>query len=230
MIEYILCVVIGAVVAWRLAIWMIDRHPELAVRLGMPIEPDYSGEDLPPEVERGPAAVDPSSLPKSTTNEEIKEKQEKGQQIVPHKNLDELMKLLLKWKPQRHSKERAFHRSFSRFLAAEGYPKEAIEHERRINPRGDKPKSDERFAIPDFIIRGNVLVEIKKEFDMSSTADRAVGQITRYIAYWRKKGPSLLLVCSDYDEQLRKVVEAQIDRWQARDIPVTSHFVRSPKG
>lgn len=219
--------VIGILAAWFLAAWLAKNKPETAARMGLlPGEPRVTGVGLPSEVPAGPAAVKPEEIPVSLTNEEAT-KPAKLDQIKDPK-LRALVKALPGWKPKRHEFEEAFHRSFWNFLVKVEYDDDDIEWQPRINPRGLAPATSEKYAIPDFILEKRVLVEIKRSFDMTATADRAVGQLTRYVAYWRQKGPSLLLVCSDYDEHLRGVVDEQIRRWKAIDIPVMAYYVRSP--
>jgi hypothetical protein len=224
--------VMGILAAWVLAVWLIRSRRDIACKVGL-VRTGTTGtiEYQEEEGAVGPAAVPPDVLPTSTTNEEIVER---GEDVIKEhdredlKHLIRLIRLLPKWHPQNHWEEKGYQRSFYRFLRSNGYDDRDIAKEKSISPRGDDPRPGERRAKPDFIIKKNVLVEIKKEFDITSTTDRAVGQVGRYIHYWRTTGPTLLLVCSEYDNHLRSVVDAQIERWKSRDIPVMAHYVRSP--
>lgn len=219
--------IIGVAAMLFLARWLVKNKPGTAAKVGLVGgEPKSNGAGLPSEVPVGPAAVKREDIPVSITNEEAT-KPEKLNEIRDPK-LRALVEALPRWMPRRHEYEEAFHHSFLNFLSEAEYDDDDIEWQPRISPRGQLPASGEKYAIPDFILKRRVLVEIKKSFDMTATADRAVGQLTRYVAYWRQKGPSLLLVCSDFDQHLRDVVDEQIERWKALDIPVMAYFVRSP--
>jgi len=219
--------VIGLVAMLFLARWLVKNRPETAAKVGlMAGEPKVSGTGLPFEVPAGPAAVKREDIPVSITNEEAT-KPEKLNEIKDPK-LRALVEMLPRWKPKRHEYEEAFHRSFLNFLSKVEYDDDDIDWQPRISPRGLPPTSGEKYAMPDFILERRVLVEIKRSFDMTAAADRAVGQLTRYVAYWRQKGPSLLLVCSDFDQHLRDIVDEQVRRWKAVDIPVMAYYVRSP--
>jgi hypothetical protein len=220
--------VAGVIVTWFVAYWLLKHKPEVAAKVGLIVgEPKDSATGLPAGVEPGPAAVDPKDLPTSLTNEEAAKSENVSQ--IKDTELRALVELLPKWKPRRHTREWGFHRSFLNFLSEYEYDDDDVDWQPRINARGSSPGPNDKYAIPDFILKGRLLVEIKKSFDMTATADRAVGQLTRYVAYWRKRGPSLLLICDEFDAHLRKVVDEQVRRWKALDIPVMAYYVRSPR-
>jgi hypothetical protein len=218
---------LGALAMWLLALGLRKWAPNWARKIKLDAGAAVDGPvGLPPEASKGPAAVDPATLPTSTTNEDIKSG--RVAQRVEHPELRELLRILSDWHPQEHYYEDQFHDSFERFLRKHGYRQEAYEHEQRIGPSGLPPTTGEPWVRPDFIFKGKVLIEIKRDFDMTATAYCAVGQLTRYIAYWRTKGPSLLLVCSSFSPHLKHVVDEQVKRWKHSDIPVMAHYVRSP--
>ena len=93
--------------------------------------------------------------------------------------------------------------------------------------RNRDPDSGDRRAVPDFSFR-SVLVEIKRNITGSSDTDRALGQMARYCVAWRRKGPALLIVCNEYDHDLRMFVERTVRGWKAQGIPVMAYFARHP--
>ncbi len=199
--------------------WLVRTHPTHAERLGLIAPYPIAGEDYEP----GPPAIDPWSIPVSTTNQAA----ETEADAIDHPNLRRLVSLLKVWNPKRHRAESGYHHSLRTFLIQQGFSERDIRYQPRINRRGEAPQRGESWAIPDFIV-GDVLVEIKMDFDMTASADRAVGQVTRYLHYWRKHGPSLLLVCNEFHPGLREIVDSQVGIWKKSQIPVMAHYVRSP--
>jgi hypothetical protein len=139
-----------------------------------------------------------------------------------------LLTTLTTWKPKRHRAEDAFQQSFERHLVKSGYADPAItRHPRLLWTAEDRdPDSDDTRAVPDFSVK-RVLVEIKRNITASSDSDRALGQMARYCVAWRRQGPALLIVCNEFDPNLRMFVARTVRGWKAQGVPVVAYFVRS---
>jgi hypothetical protein len=172
-----------------------------------------------------PPAIQPEVLPDSVTPGE----QHKAA-VIPHAELRRLIKTLQTWKPKRHHAEDGFHRSFERHLLESGYLPSELERHRalRWNARDQAPTLGDKRAVPDFIVADSVLVEIKRNVDGSSSSDRSLGQMSRYSMAFRRKGPALLVVCNEFDAELRVFVEKTIRGWKTHGAPVMAYFAREP--
>lgn len=95
--------------------------------------------------------------------------------------------ILARWKPRASEREAGYERSLVRFL------------ERNM------PGIDAQTQLPfqaedgtrgriDIVLDEVVAIELKRDLRISADADRAVGQVLKYAASWRR-GPVLLLLC-----------------------------------
>jgi hypothetical protein len=168
-------------------------------------------------------AVDPAKLPDTLTPEEV---EHGAAEKLPDPELKRLVKTLTAWTPRRHRDEYKFHQSFEEFLLGEGYDEDEIEYEPRVAWKAVQG-ADERYAKPDFVISGRVLVEIKRNITGSSDSDRSLGQMLRYLIAWAGKGPAILIVCNEYDDNLRGMIQRHVRSWKAQGVPVMAYFVRS---
>lgn len=124
----------GGVLFCRFA---VQRMPRIAERMGL-LEPEDNEQenearDYDPglDFEPGPPAVDPWSIPTSTTKEEAPEKAKE----IEHKLLRKIVGTLHRWNPRRHRNERPYHGAFQRLLVAEGFDPEGIKHHPRIKKK-----------------------------------------------------------------------------------------------
>lgn len=178
-----------------------------------------------PVFDRESAALDPAhpDLPDAVDASE-KEKIAR----IPHAGLRELLTGLQSWHPQRHRHEDSFQRSFLRHLVKLRYDEASITRHPRLRWTAEDrdPDSDDARAVPDFSVK-TVLVEIKRNVTASAESDRALGQMARYCMAWRREGPAVLIVCNEYDGNLRTFVERTVRGWKAQGLPVMAFFARS---
>lgn len=213
---------LGVFACWFVAKHLIQSRSPLAKSLRLVAAPSYEDDGL-----SGPPAMDPNSLPDTVTAEDI----EQGRVgDLPDAELDRIVHLLPKWRPKRHQDEYGFHRSFDRFLLENGYSEDQVELEPRVSwTAGDEGAPRTRHAQPDFVVRGRVLIEIKRNLTGSSESDRSLGQMLRYLVAWRSRGPALLLVCNEYDDNLRRLIGRHVKSWKAQGVPILAYFVRAPE-
>jgi hypothetical protein len=211
---YLVALLLGAVIGW-VAARRLRQPPALG---SVPIFDDKTG----------PSAVDPGdpNLPDAVTTATDNATIER----IPHEELRTLVRTLMTWQPKRHKKEDSFQRSFERHLSENGVPPARIERHPRLpwTAEDRDPNSQDKEAIPDFSV-GSVLVEIKRNVFASAESDRILGQMARYCIAWRRKGPALLVVCNEYDDNLRRFVERTVRGWKAQGIPVMAYFARNPQ-
>ena len=213
---------VGVVVGLIGAIVLARKRPDLFPRVGVRV----AGPSVPVFDDGGGApAVDPAdpNLPDAVDATE-----EARIARIPHAELRELVRTLSAWKPQRHQHEDSFQRSFERHLLGGGYAESTIIRHPRLRWTAEDrdPDSDDKRAVPDFSVK-NVLVEIKRNITASSESDRALGQMARYCIAWRQKGPALLVVCNEFDHNLRTFVERTVRGWKAQGVPVMAYFARA---
>jgi hypothetical protein len=207
----------GYVACW----WLIANRPIVAHRLrlmGAPRLDDDAEDD-------GPPAVAPELLPDSISPHEVAKVA-----MIPHLELRRLIGALLTWKPKRHQVEEGFQRSFERHLLDNSYSANEIKRhpQLRWTARDRAPTSGDKRAVPDFVIADSVLVEIKRNVEFSGASDRSLGQMNRYSIGFRRHGPALLVVCNEYDDELRVLVEKTVRSWKTHGAPVMAYFARDP--
>jgi hypothetical protein len=221
-VSWLVAFIAGAVVCLLVSQWLVANRPGLAQKVGLRI----SQAAVAPGAPEGPPAVAPDAIPdtasSSTSIEEIER--------IPHSELRRLLLALKTWKPKHHAGEDAFQRSFMRHLLANGYAEDEIERHKRMTwtAREREPNTDDKRAVPDFVIGGKVLVEIKRNVTGSGESDRSLGQMQRYSIAFRRTGPAVLIVCNEYDENLRIFVERTIRAWKSQGTPVLAYFARHP--
>ena len=215
--------VLGLVAGVLVSRWLIGHRPNIAVRLGLRAPYESLAED-----DDGPPAVDPESIPITVNPTE-----EAKVASIAHPQLRRLLNALLKWKPKRHRDEDGFQRSFRTHLLKNGYTDEEVKRHERVNWTAydrDATSKDKK-AIPDYVVENIVLVEIKRNITGSSESDRSLGQMQRYSIAWRGRGPALLVVCNEYDDNLRKLTDQAVRGWKRQKkygVPVMAYFARHP--
>lgn len=137
--------------------------------------------------------------------------------------------LLARWRPRRaragvELTEREYEERLARVLRTEGFA-DQIDRQRRVGWRGDNPSGTERMAVPDFVLRNRVLVELKADLVRSDQVDRAMGQMLRYLLAWRDKGVAVLAVCGNVPPEMRFLIRTYIESWRTTlQTPVTVIF------
>jgi hypothetical protein len=83
-----------------------------------------------------------------------------------------------------------------------------------------------RKLTPDFIFWGKLSVEVKGHMTRSADADRALGQLYRYLLAWKHVGPSILIVCGECDAHLQDFIIGHVEMLRAGpfNMPVTVFF------
>jgi hypothetical protein len=211
---------VGVLAGYGLCRWLIGSRQSFAARLGL--SPKAPTGYLPPPGASAPA-VDPGRLPDTLTPEDVRNG---AAETLPDPELKRLVETLMAWAPLQHRSERKFHHSFEDFLFEHGYTDADIEYEPRVFWTAVEGV-EERHAKPDFVIRKRVLVEIKRNITGSGDSDRSLGQMLRYLIAWAGKGPAILIVCNQYDDNLRALVQRHVRSWKAQGVPVMAYFVRS---
>ena len=180
-------------------------------------------------------AIDPERLPDViTTKEESIQAEKEIRKDDPE--LADLARVIRGWNPKRHRDESAYHKSFCRHQLSQGYMDQEIEHNKVLRwsaldlDEGEAGEEEESLARPDFFIKRRVLVELKRELTVSGESDRALGQMLRYLVAWREKGPALLLICGEANENLKAYVTIYIRSWKGARVPIFAWFIRTAEG
>lgn len=150
--------------------------------------------------------------------------------FVHHSHTAEIIAALTRWKPRRRQRgvdltESEYEESLHRFLK-----QQQLSSTVRAKPRvywGSEEAPGGRAAIPDFVFRESVLVELKADLTRSDQADRALGQMLRYLLAWKRTGSAVLAICGDVAPHNRFLVRLYVEQWR-RDLglPVTVFFKR----
>jgi hypothetical protein len=137
---------------------------------------------------------------------------------------------LVRWNPRRRQAgvdltESEYQESFTRSLQRRGYSGQ-IETRPSVSWSADeKHGGGSRDAYPDMVVRERVLVELKADLTASSNADRALGQMLRYLLAWKDRGPSVLAVCGYASPEMIFLVRHHINIWRKTLLlPVTVYF------
>jgi hypothetical protein len=217
----VLALLVGLGAGFVMCRWLVRARPELASRLGFGGGLDRFAQMLPGH---GVPAVDPAKMPDTLTPEEV---EAGAAERLPDPELKRLIMLLPGWAPRRFKDEYRFHSAFESFLLQNGYSEGDVSYEQRVSWAAIEGSDERRQARPDFIIRDRVLVEIKRNLTISSQSDRSLGQMLRYLIAWAGRGPAVLLVCNEYDDNLRAMIQRHVRSWKAQGVPVMAYFVRS---
>jgi hypothetical protein len=141
----------------------------------------------------------------------------------------ELVVVLSKWKPRRRQRgvdliESEYEESLASYLQRSGYG-DQVDFQRRVYWPRNRETAATRHAVPDMIFRGRVLLELKADMVRSDQADRAMGQMLRYLLAWRPEGAAILTVCGQVPPEIRFLVRHYIDYWRTKlGCPVTVMF------
>jgi hypothetical protein len=153
---------------------------------------------------------------------------------VHNEDVAEIMIHLIRWAPAfRHLTEEKYQRSLRNHLQKSGLDGRFAE-KKPIAWSFQTAEDPARVGYPDFIVgdpngpdRRKVLVEIKADLYSTADADRALGQMLRYLFAWKKCGPAILVVAGDAPPEIRFLVRLYVDTWRERlQMPVTVYFKR----
>ena len=184
-----------------------------------------------------PAAVDLRDVPGEIKHEDFEgvdkddhdAVREKAFKLVRDYDVAEIIAVLHSWNPARQRYGEApgedyYERSFERALKRYKFSG-TIERQRRVEWRVDA--GDARAGVPDVILRGRVLVELKAELTQAGQSDRALGQMLRYLFAWKTKGPSVLVVCGEVPPAIRSLLRYYLKLWrETLGLPITVYFKR----
>ena len=143
-------------------------------------------------------------------------------------NLAKLLDALDGWKPQSrtYGDEKGFENSMRRYLGDRGITRgDGYEVKRRMTLALKRGRP--RKLTPDFVFWGKLLIEVKGHMSRSADADRALGQLYRYLLAWKRVGPSILIVCGECDAHLQDFIIGHVEMLRAAPFnmpPVTVFF------
>jgi hypothetical protein len=239
--ELILSLLTGfacAVFAARLG--LLDRvlsRPPSQTDIGVPERALEELRGLAPDLFeeiRQPPAVDVDDVPEELEPEVVESvrgaTEEEAAAIIRKRVRDrdtaDVLTVLARWNARYADSEGTYEARFVRRLREKGFAAEIEE-----KPRVTWPKKgtglDGRQAIPDLAIRGRVLVELKANLRSSAEADRALGQMLRYLLAWKQTGTAVLVVCGDVAPEMHFLVRHYIHVWRTTlRLPVTVYFLR----
>lgn len=180
-------------------------------------------EELADQIAAAPA-IEPEAIPASI-DERTRDLQNADQVIgrVPHDDLQHVLRVLWGWKPRsREGNEKGYVNSMLAYMRKNGVSGNEVEREKRIQWGGGK-----RWAQPDVVVRGRVLIEIKSDLTTSSASDRSLGQMLRYLLAFKKVGPAVLIICGERDPLMTMIVRQYVEVWRSElRLPVTVWFAR----
>ena len=156
------------------------------------------------------------------------ERQIKG--TIVDRDVRDVVIALVRWKPPAHlESEKEYEASFVRSLAKRGITKDQILLKERITwSADDRHGGGSRVGIPDLIVKNKVLVELKANLSGAEAADRAMGQMLRYLLAWKGRGPAVLAVCGESSPEIRFLIRTYMKIWRdTLRLPVTVVFRRS---
>jgi PD-(D/E)XK nuclease superfamily len=250
MMTFIVGVVVGIVL-----LGVAARHASLGSYIGPWLAPGRNGErseslsgealdklrrEAPGLADRitKPAKVDPADVPAEVKAEDHRDAvatgdlsavREHTRRFIRNPDVAELIAILLMWNPARRQSgsspgEKYYERSLMLALKRYGF-------DGRVDQQPRLQWSDgltgSRPAQPDLTLRGRVLVEIKADLTQADEADRAMGQMLRYLLAWRDQGPAVLVVCGEVPPIMRFLVRHYVDIWRGRlGCPITVFFKR----
>lgn len=158
-------------------------------------------------------------------------------EFIRNEEVAKVVAAVTRWRPRLCNSETDYQNSFIRHIRRGSYYTEnQIEEKGRITWGHDQ--GGRRTAIPDLLL-GNkdndsdkrILVELKANLTVSGETDRAMGQMLRYLIAWKRRGPSMLIVCGDVSPEIRFLVRIYINAWRKiLNLPVTVLFRRFPAG
>ena len=144
-----------------------------------------------------------------------------ARRYIPDEGLAEAVTCLVRWRTRRGNDELQYQNSFRAHARRNGYA-DRLEEKRRIPWGGG---GGNRTAIPDFILDGRVLVELKADLFASGDTDRALGQMLRYLLAWKDKGPAVLAVCGEAPPEIRFLVRVHVRTWRKQlNLPIIVFF------
>lgn len=157
-----------------------------------------------------------------------------ARRFIENPDVADVVTELARWKPRRRRggvdlRESEYEESLARFLQKPAsLLRDQIDRQRRLK-WGSEDGAD-RTAIPDFIVRDKVLLELKGDLTRSDAADRALGQMLRYLLAWKNEGSGagVLVICGDAPPEMRFLVRTYVNVWRTRlHLPVTVYFKRA---
>lgn len=187
-----------------------------------------------------PAAVAPEEVPveikpEQVTQIEACESDEQAANMaarfVRDRDTARVVAALARWKPRRRQRdvdlmESEYEASLERYLNQHGF-RGQLEMKPRVQWGAGGDAGGTRTAVPDIAVRGRVLVELKADLMRSDQADRAMGQMLRYLLAWKSRGTAVLAVCGYVAPEIRFLVRTYVEIWRKElGLAVTVFFKR----
>ena len=182
-------------------------------------------------VEDQPAELPQQSIDEIESANSPKAAFEAAKKYIRNEDVARVYAAAVRWRPQYyHLTERKYQDSLKDHLLT-SYKEQHVVSQYKLDWSIDGEKGK---AKPDFVL-GNpggpdtskVLVELKPDLLSSSTMDRALGQMLRYLLAWKKKGPAILIVAGYTTPAIRGLVRYYVKEWRgSMGLPVTVFFKR----
>jgi hypothetical protein len=237
--EFAFGVVLGLIVGTFLVLRVAALVPSAARAIGRalgfaPPQPAFPSEVLRDVRQADPALaniiesppkVDPADVPAAVEAEVLAGPG--GDAVlrgIENKDVRELLGALRGWKPKRREKEYRYGNDLRRWVETKALG-DALEQW----PQGVQIElaDDASRVQPDFCFRNRVLVEIKADIWEATTADRALGQMLRYLLAWKETGPAILVICGECRPLYEALIRIEVETWREKlQLAVTVFFVR----
>ncbi|MEZ4228775.1 MAG: hypothetical protein R3B89_06405 [Polyangiaceae bacterium] len=140
----------------------------------------------------------------------------------PHAQVRRLVAALRCWKPRRFDYEAEYQNTLAWHLRRS--LKVRVESEAHIKREADARGGAERGRI-DLKIE-NLLIEVKRNLK-GTEADRAVGQMEKYLRIWGNRGPIMLVLCGTKAEVARAKIVPAFENMRRRGYPVVAVLARA---
>lgn len=153
---------------------------------------------------------------------------ETAARFIRDPDLRDVVVTLVRWRTRPDNTESQYQNSFTSHAAKSGYKKDRLRQKERIPWAGG---GGSRIAIPDLILGGRVLVELKAGLTSSGETDRAMGQMLRYLLAWKASGPAVLAICGRVSPEIRWLVLTYVNTWRSQlNLPVMVFFKQGHEG
>jgi hypothetical protein len=153
---------------------------------------------------------------------------ETAARFIRDPELRDVVVTLVRWRTRPDNSESQYQNSFTSHAAKSGYKNDRLRQKERIPWAGG---GGSRIAIPDLILGGRVLVELKAGLTSSGETDRAMGQMLRYLLAWKNSGPAVLAICGKVSPEIRWLVLTYVNTWRSQlNLPVMVFFKQGQDG
>jgi hypothetical protein len=181
-------------------------------------------------VDSVPAEIDQQMIEEIQSASTDEEADARVERLVVDRDVRRVIVALSRWRPRRRVRgedlsEQGYEESFIRSLQQRGFGGDISQQETVYWSSDSKHGGGSRRAKPDIILKDRVLIELKGNMTKSAEADRAMGQVLRYLLAWKQKGPAVLAVCGDVAPEMAFLVRLYVKDWrETLNLPVTVFF------